>query len=1057
MGVENSQNINLKNIKEKSLDETIKLNPLNSNEKNETLNQIFENIDYYPEKKPKNIINESSINTINTNKKNSSNMTIKKNNNIYDKNNSNSLIKVKNDIENSYNIADEIRSNYNFNNSLIEHGAVLNDNNSFFKNEDIIFITNKLNDLENESEHYFNNNLNNNNFSENFSKNSESENEDYSNNLNKKIINLKEFDNFNYSKIKNTTSLGLNINLFDKDKKNDENLNKKKDNFINSDSIKEMFNGNNNFLKISDFQKNKKVNIIEKNNNNIRKIYTFDDSKKKDFIIPIKRTITNNNNKQIKNKLNDSIKDNKYIQNEEEEKEEEEEEEENNSNINNSNNNNNNDTNDNYEEEENINYNNNYMNNSNIYENEIEYNNKYDKEENNIQFRNSNYDNKIILKSNNQLKNNNNNEYYFSSSSSNYEDDEKEEKIFDNKLTVITEENREKIHEITSSSLNESKKETLIKINNDDNINLNLLNKRKIICNENTFTKKLNEQKIIQQKKQSFNDLLKAIKEKEENKNNKNEESKKFKSVKYISKYLDNYIKDIQNFEKKNLGKSIFSNKKTTKEKKDNIEKKKKIKQLNTNDFIINNEINEKIINNNKKTFLNLKEEHINNHEYINSDNEKEDNKISLQNLINNTKINSSIQKIEDSKATKKNNLNTEIMNFQIFNNEEDKNNNINISNQNNNKINNNIINNINDNNINNKRNKFKKFGTFHHTKPLFINDNFNENNNYNIITQDSKKKKILNPHIEMDNIIIKKENKKENDLFEKKEIQLNINNNNNDKRNKLNKKFSKLIYSNTLSLNYQGEEKIVNLNKEDNYMINKNCEITILSKNKNNINNSYIYELPLQINDKNSFKKNEKNKVNNTITNCTRNEEFSIINSPNKKKKIYQLKFNFYDLNKKEKNKNEYLSNEKLNDNNLSDNLNNNIEKSENKIIDNKEEFKELIFYSELKKIIDITDKINYNNKFCTLNEKEFNVYKNKEDFISNKKPDLIINRINIKNVNKINLYKNNNEEKLIFFGIKYENLYNDKIQNKNLFFASENENLILKWINILLNKNIE
>ena len=68
MGVENSQNLNsIEYQKEKSIYDTIKLNPLN--EKNESFNQIFQNIDYYPEKKPKNIINESSINTINTNKK----------------------------------------------------------------------------------------------------------------------------------------------------------------------------------------------------------------------------------------------------------------------------------------------------------------------------------------------------------------------------------------------------------------------------------------------------------------------------------------------------------------------------------------------------------------------------------------------------------------------------------------------------------------------------------------------------------------------------------------------------------------------------------------------------------------------------------------------------------------------------------------------------------------------------------------------------------------------------------------------------------------------------
>ncbi len=45
---------------------------------------------------------------------------------------------------------------------------------------------------------------------------------------------------------------------------------------------------------------------------------------------------------------------------------------------------------------------------------------------------------------------------------------------------------------------------------------------------------------------------------------------------------------------------------------------------------------------------------------------------------------------------------------------------------------------------------------------------------------------------------------------------------------------------------------------------------------------------------------------------------------------------------------------------------------------------FDGLILYSNLKKVIDITDKIIYHEKFCTL---KFNVYKNIGEFITLKK----------------------------------------------------------------------
>jgi hypothetical protein len=112
---------------------------------------------------------------------------------------------------------------------------------------------------------------------------------------------------------------------------------------------------------------------------------------------------------------------------------------------------------------------------------------------------------------------------------------------------------------------------------------------------------------------------------------------------------------------------------------------------------------------------------------------------------------------------------------------------------------------------------------------------------------------------------------------------------------------------------------------------------------------------------------------------------------------------------------------------------------------------FDGLILYSNLKKVIDITDKIIYSEKFCTLTENEFNVYKNIGEFITLQKPYISILKINIKNVNRISISSKNEikGEHLIYFGIKYENLINEKTEV--LFFASNNEKLISKWINIL------
>ena len=83
-----------------------------------------------------NIIQKYSNNNNEEELKNFDSNNNDKNENLSNKNNSTDLITlVKNDIENTYNIAEDIISIYSAN-SIIEHGAVLNDDNSFFNNNE---------------------------------------------------------------------------------------------------------------------------------------------------------------------------------------------------------------------------------------------------------------------------------------------------------------------------------------------------------------------------------------------------------------------------------------------------------------------------------------------------------------------------------------------------------------------------------------------------------------------------------------------------------------------------------------------------------------------------------------------------------------------------------------------------------------------------------------------------------------------------------------------------------------------------------------------------------
>ncbi len=188
---------------------SIKFNTI-SYEKNESFNQILENINYCKTENSPNYLNLKNINIINSNN-NKISITENINNDILNQ-------IVKNDKENSFNIADDIRSNHS-SNSLIEHGAVLNDNNSFFNNEDILYATEKLIEYE-INEKKKENDIIKNQFLEK-NKNKNIINNDNNNNNNEiKLINNEEFENFNYNKIKTATALGLNIDLFN----NNENI-----------------------------------------------------------------------------------------------------------------------------------------------------------------------------------------------------------------------------------------------------------------------------------------------------------------------------------------------------------------------------------------------------------------------------------------------------------------------------------------------------------------------------------------------------------------------------------------------------------------------------------------------------------------------------------------------------------------------------------------------------------------------------------------------------------------------------------------------------------------
>ena len=127
---------------------------------------------------------------------------------------------------------------------------------------------------------------------------------------------------------------------------------------------------------------------------------------------------------------------------------------------------------------------------------------------------------------------------------------------------------------------------------------------------------------------------------------------------------------------------------------------------------------------------------------------------------------------------------------------------------------------------------------------------------------------------------------------------------------------------------------------------------------------------------------------------------------------------------------------------------------------------FKNVLFYSDLKKVINITDRIIYANRFCVLTEGEFKCYKSKENFIVVQSPLLTIPLYSIKNINIINMNRKGVQKtKTIHFGIKFlkseahrdnldemdSSLMIDQSRDEDLdveFFGSNEGALIKKWI---------
>ena len=152
---------------------------------------------------------------------------------FWKENKNDSEIPIKNDFENSYYISDDIKTNYNF---IIGHDAVLNDNNNFLNNKEIISEIDKLfEDIEK---------IKTCNKQEKENKDNRLINEK---DIFKKEQNLNDEKNdIKYEKIKTASNLCFNVNLFDNDKKiTNKNDLKKQSTILDMSTLKKMIRKNN--------------------------------------------------------------------------------------------------------------------------------------------------------------------------------------------------------------------------------------------------------------------------------------------------------------------------------------------------------------------------------------------------------------------------------------------------------------------------------------------------------------------------------------------------------------------------------------------------------------------------------------------------------------------------------------------------------------------------------------------------------------------------------------------------------------------------------------------
>ena len=176
---------------------------------------------------------------------------------FWKENKNDSEIPIKNDFENSYYISDDIKTNYNF---IIGHDSVLNDNNNFLNNKEIISEIDKLfEDIEK---------IKTSNKQEKENKDNRLINEK---DIFKKDPNLNDEKNdIKYEKIKTASNLCFNVNLFDNDKKiTNKNDLKKQSTILDMSTLKKMIRKNNISANKST---NLRINVNEKKNEVVSKI-----------------------------------------------------------------------------------------------------------------------------------------------------------------------------------------------------------------------------------------------------------------------------------------------------------------------------------------------------------------------------------------------------------------------------------------------------------------------------------------------------------------------------------------------------------------------------------------------------------------------------------------------------------------------------------------------------------------------------------------------------------------------------------------------------------------